>query len=341
MRNTVLAALAVGFCVFGGCAPATSAPKDYPAPVAPPALQAVGDKVKSGAYGNVHSLLVFRAGQPIGEFYAKGADEKRGYPIGVVAYDESKLHDIRSISKSVTSLLFGIAMSEGKIASVDTPAVSLFPEYADLQTPERKAITLKHLLSMSAGLQWDEDTLPYSDPRNSERMMDAAKNPVRYALEQPIAMPPGQNFRYSGGNVAVIGIVIERAVGMKLDAYADKVLFQKLGITKYTWLKDGKGEPLAASGLRLRPRDMAKIGIMTAQHGKWNGEQVVPAEWIEASTSPHTQVSGTAECGVSYGYFWWLGASCAGGTTTHWIAGIGYGAHETVALELPVAGVGP
>ena len=328
MRNSVLAALSLGFLGLAAGSPAIAASGDDPAPVASPALKMVGDKLKGGGYGNVHSLLVFRAGKPLAEFYRAGADEKLGYPSGQVSFDASTLHDIRSVSKSVTSLLFGIAMAEGKVPSLDTPAVSLFPEYGDLQSRERQKITLRDLMTMSAGLQWDEDFIPYSDPRNSERMMDVAKDPIRYALEQPIAAAPGATFRYSGGNVAVIGAIIERGTGMKLDAYANKVLFKKLGIAKFDWIKDPHGSPWAASGLRLRPRDLAKIGLLVLQNGKWHGAQIVPSDWIADATSTHIQVGGTNECGVSYGYFWWLGTACSGATKTHWIAGIGYGAQR-------------
>ncbi len=232
------------------------------------------------------------------------------------------LHDVRSVTKSVVSMLFGIAVGDGLIRSLDTPILEYFPEYQDLRTTDRMKITLRHLLTMSSGFRWDETTFPYTDPRNSEIAMDIAADPFRYVLSQEIVHAPGEDFLYSGGDVALIGEVIARTAGKSLDAYAEEKLFAPLGIT-FEWSKNGD-IPRAASGLRLTPNDMARLGQIMANGGVWKGRQIVPANWVAESTKPHARVS-DGDCGTMYGYLWWLGAGCETTPPTPWIAGIGNG----------------
>ncbi len=321
--------LAFAAALFLSACAAASAP----APAPPPAQGPLADRIRAHEFGDVHSLLIYRDGLLATEWYFDGQDERRGLPLGLVHFDAETLHDARSVTKTVVALLFGAAMRDGRIASLDAPALDSFPDYADLRTPERLRIKLRDLLSMTSGFAWDEDTLPYEDARNSERMMDAAPDAYRYVLAQPIAHPPGEIWRYSGGDVMVIARVIERAVGEPLDVYAQRVLFTSLGITRFQWLKNAHGQAIAASGLRLTPRDMGKIGLLIAAHGQWNGAQLLPADWIDAMTTPHAIVGGDPPCGTRYGYFTWLGAVCAEGAPPGpFYAGIGYGGQRLVIV---------
>ena len=131
---------------------------------------------------NIHALLVVRHGHLVFEQYFTGDDERYGRPLGQVTYDQTMLHDLRSVSKTVTSLLVGIALGQQQLASLDQPLFDFFPEYADLRTPDKTRITLRHLLTMSMGLDWDETRTPYTDPNNSERRMNRADDPYRYVL---------------------------------------------------------------------------------------------------------------------------------------------------------------
>jgi CubicO group peptidase (beta-lactamase class C family) len=149
-------------------------------------------------------VLVARNGVLVYERYFTGEDEKFGQPLGAVAYDAGKLYDVRSVTKSIVSLGIGIAIERGLFPSVDAPVFSLFPEYADLRTPEKDAITLQHLLTMSAGFAWNE-SVPYSDPRNSEVQMYNAADPIRHVLAQPLATQPGRVYDY---DVARIGQLV-------------------------------------------------------------------------------------------------------------------------------------
>lgn len=256
----------------------------------------------------VHAILIERNGRLIYEEYFDGFDERWGQPLGRVKMTAETKHDLRSITKSVVSALVGIAHAEGKIPSLDEPIVKWFPEYPELDTPDRRRVTLAHALSMTSGFDWNED-VPYNDPRNDEIRMTRDPQPLRYALARPFAEDPGADFKYNGGLTQVVAAVLVRATQTSLQEYARKKLFEPLGITDVEWVGDLAGMPAAASGLRLRPRDLAKIGSLYLNGGKWNGKQVVPASWIDRSTRrqfrfrPRTGADAGGEFG--YGYFWW------------------------------------
>ena len=180
-------------------------------------------------------------------------------------------------------------------------SLDFFPELKDLQVPERRAITIRHALMMASGLRWHED-VPYTDPTNDEIVMTRSADPMGYVLSRPIAAPPGTVWRYNGGTTQVLGTIVQRATKQRLDDYARAVLFSPLGITDVEWLGNLAGVPSAASGLRLRPRDLAKFGSLYLHEGKWNGRQVIPADWVKESTQrrlnlPGQQVTGTAISG--------------------------------------------
>jgi CubicO group peptidase (beta-lactamase class C family) len=287
------------------------------------ALNRLHGQIASGEIPNVHSVIAVQRGRRVVEWYFAGEDEIRGHPVARVRFEPDTLHDIRSATKSVVSILFGIAVQEGAIPSLDRPALDYFPEYADLQTPDRRRILLRHLLSMTSGMQWDESTYPYTDARNSETAMDLADDRLRFVLSRPIEAPPGARWRYSGGDVALIGAVIERATGMSLTEYAQSRLFQPLGIERFEWLQDDRGMYIAASGLRLTPRDMAAIGEMMLENGRHGGRQILAPEWVAASTAAQAIVDTGPGCGTAYGYFWWIGPACAADVA--WSAAIGNG----------------
>lgn len=269
---------------------------------------------------NVHSVIVARSGKLVFEQYFTGADEIWGRPRGEVKFDADMRHDLRSVSKSLTSLLVGLAIHRGKIAHVDEPVVKFFPEYADLDTPERRRITLRHLLTMSMGVAWDE-TIPYTNPANSEIRMIMAPDGDRFALEQPIVAPPGRIYTYSGGATALLGAVVRKTTGQPLDQFAREALLGPLGITDFEWVGMAAKGPAAASGARMRPRDMLKLGQLVLAKGQWNGREIVPAPWIADSIAPHIHGAGV----YFYGYQWWLGRSLVDRREVSWIAGVGLG----------------
>jgi CubicO group peptidase (beta-lactamase class C family) len=277
---------------------------------------------------NIHAVVVARGGQLVMERYYSGTDERLGVPLGKVTYGPDVKHDLRSISKSVTSLLVGIALGQGKFPDLDTPVMDLFPEYASLRNADNGRITFRHLLTMSSGLKWDE-SLPYSDPANSELRMIAAADPVRYVLEQPVIAPPGSVYNYNGGNTTLLGAVLTKVTGQALDVYAKDNLFTPLGITDFEWIKlPTNNQPAAASGLRLRPRDSAKLGQLMISDGVWNSTQVLPPGWTGASMKPRINGDGL----YYYGYQWWLGRTMRHEASVHWAAGVGWGGQRLYAV---------
>jgi CubicO group peptidase (beta-lactamase class C family) len=285
---------------------------------------------------NIHAVVVIRRGKLVFERYFAGQDDRWVLSSDFVTFSPTEKHDIRSISKSVTALLVGIALGEGKFPPLDTPVIDVFPEYADLRTADKARITFRHLLTMSHGLVWNEN-ISWNDATNNERLMLEAKDPYRYVLEQPVALPPGILFNYSGGATTLLAGALAKTTGLKIDDYAREKLFTPLGITDFEWLGfTGSTEIAAFGGLRLRPRDLAKIGQLMAADGAWNGQRVLPAGWVTESTRPRLNTDGL----LYYGYQWWLGRSLLRGRDLTWTAGYGNGGQRLFVvpeLDLVVA----
>ena len=270
---------------------------------------------------NVHAILVARHGKLVFEQYYTGPDQTWGRPSDNVVFGPAVPHDLRSITKSVVALLLGIGIEKGWVHDVDQPVLSLLPSYADLRTPEKDRITLRDLLTMSAGFAWNED-LPYSDPANSESRMDSAADPCRFVLEQPVAYPAGSVWTYSGGSAALVACILHTATGKTIDALIEENLFKPLGISNAEWARYPQaGEPVAASGLRMLPRDTLKIGQLVLNKGNWHGNQLVPAAWVDEATTP--QINGPGA--IFYGFQFWLGRSLVDHREVDWAAGVGYG----------------
>jgi CubicO group peptidase (beta-lactamase class C family) len=284
-------------------------------------LCAIGNAVRNGRLRNLHGVVVVRRGRLVFEQYFTGRDEHWGSPVGDMTFGPETLHDLRSVTKSIVSLLYGIAHAQGTVGSVDRPVLDAFPELADLRTdPARMRILVKHALTMTMGTEWNEN-LPYSDPQNDERQMEDAADRYRFVLGRPLVAAPGECWNYNGGATAVIAKLVARGTGRPLLDFATERLFTPLGITDVEWVTDRQGEPIAASGLRLQPRDLAKIGQLVLQRGRWGDQEVIPGGWLQDATTAKAQ----PDQFLRYGYQWWLGGSSFGDAQTPWIAGFGNG----------------
>lgn len=276
--------------------------------VDPGRLSALTASLRAWPELGVHAILIERGERLIYEEYFDGFDQRWGEPLGRVSMTHESLHDLRSITKSVVSALVGIALAAGAIETLDEPVIKWFPEYADLNTADRRRVTLAHVLGMTSGLAWNEE-IPYTDPRNDEIRMTRDPEPLRYALSRPFAHEPGREFTYNGGSTQVLAAVVSRATKTPLRDYARNALFGPLGITRFEWLGDLAGMPSAASGLRLRGRDLAKVGSLYLHGGRWNGKQVIPEDWVERSTRRHfrfrPRTGSDAGGEFGYSYFWW------------------------------------
>ncbi|MBM3121326.1 MAG: serine hydrolase [Chloroflexi bacterium] len=277
---------------------------------------------------DVNGLLVVKDGRLVLEAYYPGEDVtvEDDLTFTYKEFDRDTLHCLASVSKSVTSLLFGIAVDRGNIADLDEPVSATFPEYPQWQDDLKGQVTLRQLLSMTAGLDWDEDSYSYDDPRNDFHRMFDGLDPIGYLLEKPVVAKPGTAFLYSSGVTNLLGEAVSRKVGMPLAEYARIHLFSPLGITSYDWRTFPHSPEMAVAGglLYLRPRDMAKIGQMVLQQGAWDGRQIISQAWIEESTAEAEPVSMDLGPGLQpsgYGYQWWRGTLATGETEAIYAAG--------------------
>ncbi|MBR1195494.1 serine hydrolase [Bradyrhizobium sp. AUGA SZCCT0158] len=274
---------------------------------------------------NVHAVVIVRHGKLAFEQYFAGYDESWGQGGGQHAFDATTRHDMRSASKSVISLLVGIAIDRKLIASADEPVVKFYPEYSDLKSPGWDHVTLRHLLTMSSGMQWDENRA-WNDPKNDEPHLSSEAEPIRYILSKPIVKPPDNVWTYNGGGTDLLGNILERVAGKPLQAFAREALFGPIGITDLEWKNYPKnGKVASAVGLRMRPRDAARIGQLVLNRGAWDGKTIVSPGWIEQSVRPRFQAIGYFSGLFFYGQQWWMGRSIALETEVKWIAAMGLG----------------
>jgi CubicO group peptidase (beta-lactamase class C family) len=258
--------------------------------------------LQTGQVGGLHGVAAVRGGQTLLEYYGAGEDFAWAKSLGVVEFGPETLHDIRSVTKSVTALLYGIALSEGLVPPPAEPLLARFPQYPDLAAdPRRARLTVGHALTMSLGLEWRED-LPYSNPENAEIAMEMAPDRYRYVLERPVLEPPGTRWTYCGGATALLGRLIADGTGRSLPQYGQAALFAPLSIGRFEWMTGADGVPSAASGLRLAPRDLARIGELVLAEGAWGGQPIVPADWIHAMLQPRLRTT----WGGQYGYQWYI-----------------------------------
>lgn len=285
-------------------------------------------RVTATPEANFHGIVVERRGKLVAELYFRDTDRPLGAWLSrQVQFAPEVRHDLRSISKSVIGLLVGIAHDQGRLADLNAPMIGFFPEHADLATPERRTVTLRHLLTMTAGMEWDESG-SYARLDNSETRMSFAWDRIRYVLERPIVARPGSRFVYNGGATALLAAIVERATGARIEDYAQKVLFGPLGITDVEWKTDTYGRVLPYSGLRMRPRDLLKLGRLMLDQGNWRGTQIVSSDWVRQSL--RAQVP--ARDALGYGFQWWVGALAAGGRSLDWGAGFGNGGQRLYVL---------
>jgi len=309
-----------------------ASPADWP--VLPPAqagfaadlAERLDARVADGSFRNLHGVVVARRGALVAERYYQGDDERWGDVLGKVVFGPNVLHDLRSVSKSIVGLLYGIALEAGQVPDVDTPLLDCFPQYGDLaRDPARREIRVGHALAMTMGLAWDEEP-SYRDPKNSEIAMEMAPDRYRYVLERPIVAEPGSRWIYCGGATALLARLIAQGAGVPLLDVAWRRLFEPLGIGEAEWITGRDGEPAAASGLRLCPRDLARIGQLVLDGGEVADKKVVPHDWLRQSFTPHARTDDD----LDYGYQWWLGTSPQAGKP--WMAAFGNGGQRMMIV---------
>lgn len=215
---------------------------------------------------------------------------------------ENDTRNIYSCTKSFTSTLIGIAVSMGFL-SIDDYMIDFFPNLTIQNLDSRKrAITVEHLLTMTSGLPWDESSVSYQHPDNDWRRMIESDNWVEFVINRPMEYAPGERWVYNTGGSHLLSAILTQATNMTALEFAETYLFGPLGITDYAWARDSQGYNNGGSSLVILPRDMAKLGFLFLNNGTWDGEQIVPAEWVASASQQH--ISLWSDWG--YGYQWWV-----------------------------------
>jgi Beta-lactamase len=287
------------------------------------ALAALDADLKSGKYPLVDSFAVFRCGKEVfareyehdyANIYGKEAKTRGPLnarltgpynyfdPAWHPYYHGTKLHSMQSVSKTVSSIIIGIAMMRGDFkAGLDTPVLKYFDAGKVKNVDEwKRRMTLRHVLTMTSGLTWTED-VPYDDPRSDSSLMEATDDWVQYVIDKPMAAEPGKVFVYSSGVSELLAHIFLKETGQDIDSYGEKYLFQPLGIEHF-WKKTPMGVVDTEGGLYLSTKGLAKIGYLYLHDGNWDGKQIVGKEWVKESVTPYIQ----AEEDYKYGFKWWL-----------------------------------
>ncbi|KKG83437.1 serine hydrolase domain-containing protein [Methanosarcina mazei] len=234
---------------------------------------------------NIHSLLIIRNGYVVADVYF--------YP-----FTNNSVHDVASVTKSFTGTLIGIAISERYIAGVNQPVLDFFPNRTVANVDaNKKAMTLEDLLTMRSGLECVNE--PYEI---TTEQMEKSPDWIQFALDLPMAEEPGTRFVYCSSNSHLLSGIISETTGMNESDYAQERLFEPLGISNFIWPSDPQGNNYGWGDLHMTPHDMAKLGYLYLNNGKWDGKQIVPAEWVSEST--REQVS--LEEDERYVYQWWV-----------------------------------
>ena len=180
-------------------------------------LDQLTNHISSGFYPNIHSLLIYKNDRLLYEKYFPGKDEKWGDDLGIIEHKVNDLHDIRSISKSVVSACVGLAITQQKIKDVNQRVFHFFPEYAAYDTGMKKDLSIKHLLNMTSGLEWNEE-VPYDNPQNSEIQMTRSNDPIEFVLSRRSIRLPGKEWKYNGGTPNYLQLLLKRSQAKRLTS---------------------------------------------------------------------------------------------------------------------------
>ena len=254
-------------------------------------LDTLTQRIANREFGLVDSVTIVRNGRLCYDAYFSG--------------DASVLHELQSVTKSVTSALIGLAIARGAILDSHQPVVAVLPDYAAAlrDDPAKAALRIDHLLTMSAGMDWDE-SLPIVDTRNTLGQMNGSPDWVAFVVARRIVEAPGTRFVYNSGGVILLGAILRAATGQDAERFAADNLFAPMGITDARWSRNSAHpeQVHTGGGLSLRARDQAKFGQAYLDDGMWAGRRVLPSQWVRDSTAPRL----VASDGAQYGYLWWL-----------------------------------
>ena len=279
--------------------------------VKPDKIEELIQDILDEKFKKIHSVLLVKDEKLILEEYFHG-------------YNREKPHEIRSATKSIGSVLTGIAIERGYIKSVDEKIYPHFQSYEtrDQGDPRVRDVTLKTLLTMTSGYACDDHG---SKKFQCERNMYKADDWVEYALNLPMAYQPGKHWAYNSASLWLVGEIIANTSKMTIPEFADKYLFEPMGINDFQWGFSPKGKAWLAGNAKMKPRDMAKFGSMILNKGRWKNTQIVSKKWVAESTREYARTHGGV---YGYGYLWWRGKTIINNQVIETIAALGNGGQQ-------------
>ena len=314
-------------------------------------LDDLHQKIASGDLGHVDSMLIIRHGKMVYEKHYERdyvAINKGQNPAVDIYnyyspkyhpfYQDTRLHSMQSTTKSVQSAIFGVAMQNGFAFDLDKSILSYFEDYEIANVDARKKnITLRHMLNMRAGFDWDESSTAYNDAENAFLLMTLSDDWVKYVLDLPMAYEPGEEFFYNSGVSLVLSAIFQKITGTDVASYGGEHLFQPMGITDFYWKKTPQGVSDGQEGLYITSSDLAKLGQLMLNGGLWNQKQLVSPDWMSKMTQPHAEGGEVSKPG--YGFQWWF-SPLGNDSSSMLMAGRGYGGqlllidreHDTVVV---------
>jgi CubicO group peptidase (beta-lactamase class C family) len=330
--------LAVAFLLAAGTASSSAAQTAWPTKswptgtpqsvgLNPKVLDSLDSEIASGRYGNVDRMLVIRHGRiafdksyphDYDRVYAdsvhvNGAlnphDETGPYnyynPWWHPYYRRGDLHTLQSVTKTIASVIIGVAVTRGEFPSLDTPVLSFFDASKVANVDDRKRrMTIRHLLTMTAGIDWNE-SLPYADPNNTATGLEESSDWVKYTIDRPMSEDPGTRWNYNSGASAMLAYIFRKATKADIEEYGARYLFAPLGIERWYWKRTPAGLADTEGGLYLEARDLAKIWYLFLKNGVWDGRAIVSPDWVRSSVAPAIAVA-AAPNAPKYGLKWWL-----------------------------------
>ena len=341
-------------CVLASVAGAQPWPTAKPADVgvSQAVLDSIDGEVRAGRYGFVDRFLVIRRGRLVYDKayphdYVAAYDSlarikgplNAHHPTGPYNYyaawwhpfyRKGDLHTLQSVTKTVTSVVIGTAVTRGEFPSIDTPIITFLDTTKIRNLDDRKRrITIRHLLTMSDGMEWLEN-LPYTDPRNTTVVMEGSYDWLAVATDAPMAADPGTRWNYNSGASQLLAEIFVKATRTDIEEYASRHLFAPLGIERWYWKRTPAGIVDTEGGLYLEAKDLARIWQLWLRDGMWNGRRVVSSDWVKASVAPAMSVAPNPAA-PKYGYKWWLYQHPKDSTFTVW-SGSGFGGQFPMAL---------
>jgi CubicO group peptidase (beta-lactamase class C family) len=312
-------------------------------------LDELNADIAAGKFGYIDSMLIIRHGKVVYDRSYKrdydqvyGEQAKKPGPSVIndltgsynyfnswwhPFYRRGQLHTLQSVTKTITSVIIGVATTRKEFPSLDTPILKFFDaaEVANVDDRKRR-LTIRHLLTMTDGLDWRED-VPYSDPNNTANLLEASCDWVKFTIDRPMSREPGTAFNYNSGATQLLAHIFRVATGKDIEEYAVQHLFGPLGIKQHYWKRSPSGIIDTEGGLYLDPHDLAKIFYLFLKNGVWEKQTIVEPEWVKASITPSVTVVAD---GVKYGFKWWL-YSYGDGSRMAW-AGSGFGGQMPIVI---------